>query len=274
LGETGEQVMAAKAVGWHQEKVSVDGCDLVVIKGGKGSPLLVLHEELGHPGWLAWHVELAKEHELTIPLHPGFGVTTRAEWIWNVRDLAGFYANFLRKQKLNPVDVVGFSLGGWVAAEMAANDQAQFRRMVLVAPLGIRPPEGKGEIFDVFNLMAPAQLKASVLDPDNTPEFDQLYGGIGPAAFELWEDARAETSRLAWSPFLHNPSLPHLLKTIDALPTLLLRGREDQISPLSAGEVYKSSIADSTLMVLDKCGHRPEIEKKAEFLREVKAFLG
>jgi pimeloyl-ACP methyl ester carboxylesterase len=265
--------MPEKAQAWRQETVHADGCDLIVIKGGKGRPLLVLHEEMGHPGWLKWHQELAKDRELIIPLHPGFGVTPRAEWIWNIRDLAGFYARFIREQKLNPVDVIGFSLGGWVAAEMAANNQEQFKRMVLVGPVGIRPPEGKGEILDIFQLMAPAQLAATVLDPEKTGEFEELYGGIGPQAFELWEDARAETARLAWVPYLHNPSLPHLLRVIDKLPTLLIWGREDQVSPVSAAEAYKGAIAGSKLVVLDKCGHRPEIEQNAEFLREVKSFL-
>ena len=121
--------------------------------------------------------------------------------------------------------------------------------------------------------MAPGQLAASVLDPEHTPEFDNLYGGIGPAAFELWEDARAETARLAWVPYLHNPSLPHLLGVIDKLPTLLVWGRQDKVSPLSAGEAYHKAIAGSKLAVLDQCGHRPEIEKNADFLREVKGFL-
>ncbi len=264
--------MAETTQQWHQDTVKVDGTDLAVIKGGSGRPLLVLHEEMGHPGWLKWHTELARDHSLLIPLHPGFGITPRADWIWNVRDLAGFYARFVREQKLAPVDVIGFSLGGWVAAEMAANNQDQFRRMVLVGAAGIRPPQG--EILDIFQLMAPAELAASVLDPDNTPEFDQLYGGIGPAAFELWEDARAETARLAWVPYMHNPSLPHLLGVIDKLPTLIVWGREDGVVPLSAGEAYNKAITGSRLVVLDKCGHRPEIEQQAAFVREVKGFLG
>jgi pimeloyl-ACP methyl ester carboxylesterase len=264
--------MAETTQQWHQDTVKVDGTDLAVIKGGSGRPLLVLHEEMGHPGWLKWHTELARDHALLIPLHPGFGITPRADWIWNVRDLAGFYARFVREQKLAPVDVIGFSLGGWVAAEMAANNQEQFRRMVLVGAAGIRPPQG--EILDIFQLMAPAELAASVLDPDNTPEFDQLYGGIGPAAFELWEDARAETARLAWVPYMHNPSLPHLLGVIDKLPTLIVWGREDGVVPLSAGEAYNKAITGSRLVVLDKCGHRPEIEQQAAFVREVKGFLG
>ena len=168
---------------------------------------------------------------------------------------------------------IGFSLGGWVAAEMAANNQEQFRRMVLVGAVGVGPPEGKGEILDIFQLMAPGQLAASVLDPEHTPEFDNLYGGIGPAAFELWEDARAETARLAWVPYLHNPSLPHLLSVIDKLPTLLIWGREDKVSPLGAGEAYQRRSPARNWRCWTNAAIGPEIEKNADFLREVKGFL-
>jgi pimeloyl-ACP methyl ester carboxylesterase len=108
---------------------------------------------------------------------------------------------------------------------------------------------------------------------DNTPEFDQLYGGIRPEAFELGKDARAETTRLAWSPFLHNSSLPHLLVLIDGLPTLPIWGREDEVSPLAAGEEHAKAIGGSKLVGFDKCGHIPEVELTADFLREVRSFL-
>ncbi len=143
--------------------------------------------------------------------------------------MAGFYARYLQEQKLEPVDVIGFSLGGWVAAEMAANNPSQFHKMVLVAPEGIRPPEGEGEIMDIFQLMAPAQFAATMNNPaERARDSTQLYGGIGPEAFELWEDARAQTARLAWLPYLHNPSLPHLLGVAAGLPTTLIWGREDR----------------------------------------------
>ncbi len=60
---------------------------------------------------------------------------------------------------------------------------------------------------------------------------------------------------------------------IDKLPTLLIWGREDAVVPVSAGEAYNKAIAGSRLVVLDHCGHRPEIEQNAAFVREVKGFL-
>ena len=67
-----------------------------------------------------------------------------ADWISSIRDLAGFYsALYVREQKLAPIDVIGFSLGGWIAAEMAAANPAQFSKMILVAPVGVRPPRAR-----------------------------------------------------------------------------------------------------------------------------------
>jgi pimeloyl-ACP methyl ester carboxylesterase len=151
---------------WHEETVRVEDVDLIVAKGGSGKPLLILHEELGWPGWLKWNSALAQKHSLLIPQHPGFSRTVRSEWISNIRDMAGLYARYLVDQQIAPVDAIGFSLGGWIAAEMAACNPGQFRKLVLVAPMGIRPREGV--ILDFFQLMAPKHLYATVHDPDAT----------------------------------------------------------------------------------------------------------
>jgi pimeloyl-ACP methyl ester carboxylesterase len=179
----------------------------------------------------------------------------------------------LQESSVGPVDVIGFSLGGWIAAEMAAANANQFRRMVLVAPTGLRPPEG--EIMDMFVVTARSYLNASVHDVAATPEFASLYGGEeSPAQFEAWEDARAESARLAWKPYMHNPSLGPLLEGVTGLPTLLVWGREDQIVPLAAGQRYNQSIQGSELAVFDGCGHRPEIEQREQFVSRVRSFLG
>jgi len=264
--------MAEKVSGFAEETVKVGGTSLIVLKGGSGKPLLVLHEELGFPGWLRWNAEMAKTRRLLVPMHPGFGRTERAEWISSVRDLAGFYARYLREQQLSGIDVIGFSFGGWIAAEMAANDPKLFRRMVLVAPTGIRPPSG--ELRDMFVTTARVYLSATVRNPAATAEFGALFGGEEtPEQFEAFEDARAEVARLAWQPYMHNPSLPHLLEGVTGLPTLLIWGREDGVVPLSAGEVYQRALKDSRLIVFDDCGHRPEGEKTSEFVARVNEFL-
>ena len=69
---------------------AVAGTTLTMIRGGSGKPLLIFHDELGYPGWMAWNETLAHERTLLIPLQPGYGKTPRLDWIRNYRDLAGF----------------------------------------------------------------------------------------------------------------------------------------------------------------------------------------
>jgi pimeloyl-ACP methyl ester carboxylesterase len=262
----------ADKTNWTEEEFRVGETELQVIKGGSGKPLLVFHGELGDPGWLTWHSALATERTLWIPQHPGFGKSAYVDWIMDMRDLAAFYARFAREQSLAPADVIGFSMGGWLAAEMAAQNVHQFARMILVGAAGLRPPGG--EIMDMFTVTARTYLNRNVLDPHGNPEFNKLFGGEQtPAQFEAWEDARAETARIAWKPYMFEQAMAHRLANVVGLPTLLIWGRQDPVVPLSAGELYHQKIAGSRLVVFDNCGHMPEVEKTDDFLREVRNFL-
>ena len=70
-----------------EEKQKVAGAELVMLKGGSGKPLLILHDELGYPGWMTWNETLAHDRTLLIPLQPGFGKTPKIDWITDYRDL-------------------------------------------------------------------------------------------------------------------------------------------------------------------------------------------
>lgn len=259
--------------GFTEEKIRVGDTELQVLKLGTGKPLLVMHGEMGFSGLLKWHTALAATRTLHIPLHPGFGKTPQASWIMNVRDLGAFYSGYIREQKLTPVDVIGFSLGGWLAAEMATANSGQFKKMVLVGAAGLRPPTG--EIMDMFTRTARNYLNENVVDYQNTPEFSSLFGGEQtPAQYEEWEEARAETARIAWAPYMFTQSMEHLLENVAGLPTLLIWGKQDPVVPLSVAELYHKRIAGSKLVTFDHCGHMPEIEKSAEFIKEVESFLG
>ena len=259
-------------VKWTEKKVAVGDNELAVIEGGTGDPVVVFHEELGHPGITNWHEEMAREYTVLIPHHPGFGRTDRVEWINSVRDLAAFYGRAFKSEGLLPASVIGFSLGGWIAAEMAACNASLFKRLVLVAPFGIRPPEG--DIADMFQVTAKKYLDSSVKTIERNQEFAKLYGGEPtPEQFEAWEDARAESARLAWVPYMFNPSLGPLLECGEEVKTLIIWGRDDEISPSSAAAVYQNAIQGSELLLLDDCGHRPEVEKTGVFVSKIKQFL-
>jgi pimeloyl-ACP methyl ester carboxylesterase len=256
---------------WSEETVRVAETDLALIKGGSGKPLLIFHDELGYPGWMAWNAALAESRTLLIPSQPGFGKTPRIDWIRTYRDLAGFYAHLVREMHLAPVDVIGFSAGGFIAAEMAAADPRIFSHMVLVAPMGLKPSEG--EILDFFALTIRHHLRATVAEPDKTGEFGQIYGGeMTPAQFEAFEDARAETARIGWEPFMHNPSLPYLLRGLTTA-TLLIWGTRDGVVPRGCIDEYRTAIPGAQVAEIAGAGHRPEIEDALSFERVVEKFL-
>ncbi len=263
--------MVADMINATEQSLNFDGTQLVMVKGGSGKPLLMLHDELGYPGWMTWNESLAHDRTLYIPLQPGYGKTPKLDWIRTYRDLAGFYSQVLREMKLDPIDVIGFSAGGFIAAEMAAADPHIFSKMVLVAPMGIKPLEG--EILDIFPITIRTHLRATVADPAGTPEFLKIYGGeMTPEQFEAFEEARSEASRIGWEPYMHNPSLPYLLHGLKT-PTLLVWGTGDHVVPRGCIDAYKKAIPSAQIATIEKVGHRPEIENSAEFERVVSRFL-
>jgi pimeloyl-ACP methyl ester carboxylesterase len=270
--EGGRMAMTTSTDPWTEEIVAVAGTRLQLVKGGTGEPLLLLHDELGHPGWLRFHEALAQQYTLYMPLHPGFGKSERLDWIMNMRDLATWYLDALDELGLSQLPAIGFSLGGWLAAEMVTMCPETFTRLVLVGAMGIRPPSG--EIYDMFLEVAKDFITTSYLNPANIPEFQTICPDTPtPEQAEAWELAREEACRLGWRPYMHNPSLPHLLRRLRKLPTLVVWGRQDAIVPLSVAEVYHASIPGSQLVILDNCGHHPEVEQSDQFVRHVQPFL-
>jgi len=258
---------------WKEGKTQVAGAGLHIIQGGSGDPILVLHDEIGQTVPLRYAESLAQDFTLHMPSLPGFGVTDRLDWIMSVRDLASWYLRVIEELGLGKVNVLGFSLGGWLAAEMACQSPQTFNKMVLVAPAGIKPPTG--EILDMFLIVAREYLEESFLDTAATPEYPTAYPGEpAPELIEIWESSREESARLAWRPYMYHAALPHLLGRLTDLPTLLVWGENDGVIPVSAGEAYREAIPGSRLETIPNCGHHPEMEQTEEFVRLVREFFG
>ena len=264
--------MTTTSQAWTEDIVEVAGTRLQLVKGGSGDPLLILHDEIGHHATLRWHNALAQSNTIYIPSHPGFGASPRLDWIMNMRDLAGWYLRALDELGLRRVNVIGFSLGGWLAAEMATMSPDHFAKITLVGAAGVKPPDG--EIFDIFLVTAEEYLDEVCLNSDAAPEFAAIRPPEPePDLVEAWAVAREESCRLSWKPYMYYPALPHLLGRLRDTPALIVWGAQDTIVPLSAGELYHQSISGSRLEVIPDCGHRPDIEKPDEFISLIQDFL-
>src|SRR5438270_5145715 len=102
------------------EFVTIQGMKLEVERRGSGKPLLVLlSEEASFELESPFLAELAKGHELIIPQPPGFGRSERPDWLSSPDDIAYLYLDLLDHLGLTSVPVLGLSLGGWIALEMA-----------------------------------------------------------------------------------------------------------------------------------------------------------
>jgi pimeloyl-ACP methyl ester carboxylesterase len=252
--------------------VPAAGITVELRRGGTGVPLLVIHGELGVPGWLEAYQQLAQSFDVIVPSLPGYGQSTRPDWIMGARDLAAWVTWFARDLDIRtPVNLIGCSLGGWVAAEIATVAPQFIDKMVLVAPMGVKPE--KGEIFDYFLESGKTGPRHAFHRPEQSPEFMRYYGKEWTAdEADLVEQHREMTCRVAWKPYMHSLTLPHLLPGVRAR-TLILWGKEDAITPLNSGELYARAIPRARLVTIDNCGHMPEMERPAEFVALVRDFL-
>jgi len=239
---------------------------------GTGEPLLVLHSELGVPGWLRAYALLAEHFTVYVPSLPGFGQSVCPDWIVTVRDLAAWVTWFIRDLQLpQPLPVIGCSMGGWIAAEIATMNASIFKKMVLVSAAGLKPEAG--EVWDYFVHSAREAFTQAFYDPAQSPEFAQYYGKAWTPEDEAQAESNREmASRLLWKPYMRSRTLPALLRGI-ATPTLVVWGRENTIIPRNVCQLYQRAIKGATAKVLERCGHMPEMEQPAEFVQVVLEFL-
>ena len=252
--------------------VSVGGTRVHTLIGGDGPPLLVLHGAGGPNGWRRWHAALAGRFTLYVPSHPGFGQSDAADWMESVRDVARYYLWFLDIVGLERPSVIGHSMGGWIAAELATMNPRAVDRLVLVAAAGLKPEEG--EILDIFYYPLDQLREMLYHDPAQVPEWDELYGQPPtPEQQDLVLRNREMAARLTWKPYMFDPRLPRFLPRV-LNPTLIVWGKQDRIVPAICGEQYARLLPNATVRVLDGCGHAPAIERPDELVGLVRDFLG
>jgi pimeloyl-ACP methyl ester carboxylesterase len=249
-------------------KLAVRGCNITVMRGGSGRPLLILHGASGAGSWLPYMADLATRHDVIVPEHPGFGASDTPEWLDSVPDLANFYLDFLDQLDLANVDLVGFSLGGWIAAELAARNTRRLASLTLVAAAGIHV---KGvEQIDPFLRTDEQRLRDFFHDPKRADEMVARL--LKPELEDVNLKNRTTTARLVWQPRGYDPLLQKWLHRID-VPTMLIWGANDRLLPKEYAFAYQKLIPGSKAMIIPDCGHLPQIEQRQAFVAALEGFF-
>lgn len=254
-----------------EDFVEVRGCRLRLARAGNGPALLYLHGANGPNPWTRFFDDLSERFEVIAPDHPGYGGSGDAPWMENIGDLAFFYLDFLKALRLDKVHLVGHSMGGWLAAEIAVRSTHSLASVTLASAAGLRVPGHNG--VDIF-MLPPAELLGKHLYADPTlaqAALTELAAPKTPEQIDTLIRNRTTSAQLCWHPRLNNPQLARWLHRID-VPAHLVWGDADHIIPPEHGRAYKKLMPDAKLSFIANAGHSPQVEKPDEMLAVMQAF--
>ena len=239
---------------------------VTLVDHGTGRPVLVLHGG-GGPASVARFVEtMSATHRVLAPTHPGFGGTPRPDRLASIAALADTYAQLLERLDLTDVLVIGFSMGGWIAAELALRAGARLRGVVLVDAVGIAVD---GETCaDVFALK-PNELSAlSMHDP--------VKYGIDPSTLTPEQKAAMAANFQALAAYgracgMEDATLRARLAGVKT-PALVVWGESDRIVTPAYGRAFADAFDGARFELIPQCGHLPQVEQPARLLELVNGF--
>lgn len=238
---------------------------------GDGRPVLLLHGGGGPSTVNSFAEQFAADTgssaRLITPVHPGFDGTERPDGLDSVKGLAEVYVRLLDEFDLYGVTVVGNSIGGWIAAEMAILDSDRVSGYVIVDGVGVEFPDHP--VVDFFSLTPAEVAQRAYHDPERF--------GIDPTklpaeALRLMAGNREALAVYAGAT-MTDPTLGGRLRSI-AGPTLVVWGEADRIADIGYGRALAQLIPGAEFQLMPGTGHLPQIETPGELIRIVRDFAG
>lgn len=277
-----------RSVDWRQHVRSADvvGAITNYVEMGEGPPVLLVHGLAGSwQNWLENIPHLAERHRVVAVDLPGFGASPMPPWEVSVPAYGGFLRDFCERVGIGSAAVIGSSLGGFVATELAITDPGRVKQLVLVSAAGISWSRARREPAAVFGRLARAAMPLAFryqMEGLRRSRLRQLaYRG-------MVHNPRALDNRLLYEitvPALGSPAFYDAVTTLVGydirerladieVPTLIVWGRNDRVVPSPAAPAYKAWIGDNARMeIFERCGHLPMLEHPVRFNRLVDEFL-
>lgn len=239
---------------------------------GAGTPVLFIHGESG--GWDPFLDALAEHHTIYAPEFPGTtpGQPDAIKAIDTLWDLVLYYDELLEALALPEVPIIGHSLGGMFAAEIAAHAPARASRLVLIAPAGLWldtcPVPNWWSIpqQDLPRLTFAEPQSAAAQSFFAQPT--QREEAVEALVARNW--AMACATKFAWP--IPDKGLKKRIHRIRAA-SLIIWGRQDGLIPPRYAEEFAARIPGSRTMLVDSAGHVPQLEQLSTVLRGVLEFI-
>ena len=248
----------------------IAGIDLEIHDQGKGEPLLFLHSAQGFDARHEISAILAARRRLIAPSHPGFGRSSLPDWLDNPDDIAYVYLELLDHLGIPSIDLVGCSIGGWIAAEMATKAPERIKRLVMVGAVGVKT--GPVDRLDIPDIFAMPQDKVDELLFADPAKMKMDPSKMTDEEIAIRVRNRETLALISWEPWMHNPKLKHRLQRA-TMPVLFIRGEKDGLVSAEYMERYARLVPKSSLKTIAGAGHAPQIEQPAAFADALFSFL-
>jgi pimeloyl-ACP methyl ester carboxylesterase len=251
--------------------VKVADVELELFEAGQGSPLLFLHGASGFDERQPFVAPLSVKRRLIAPSHPGFGQSSLPEWLDSIDDIAHLYLELLDTLRLDKVDIVGCSIGGWIAAEMATKSPERVNRLVMVGPVGVKT--GSPDKLDIPDIFAMPQSDVDKLLFHDPARMARDVSKMTDAELAVMFRNRETLALLVWEPWMHNTKLKRRLHRVKA-PALFMRGASDGLVSGDYLKAYAALLPNARTLTIPAAGHAPHLEQPEAFVSAVHEFLG
>jgi pimeloyl-ACP methyl ester carboxylesterase len=187
-----------------------------------------------------------------------------------VDDIAHIYLELMDHLDLTRTDIVGFSIGGWIAAEIATKVPERINRLVLIGPVGVKT--GTPDKLDIPDVFAMPREKLDRLRFHDPAKHAADLSAVPDDELLIVARNRETLALLTWEPYMHNPKLPHRLHRLN-VPALLIRGASDGIVSAEYLERYAALIPNTRIETIAAAGHLPQVEQPTATAAKVLQFL-
>ncbi|WP_157692548.1 alpha/beta fold hydrolase [Granulibacter bethesdensis] len=250
----------------HEFSLIARAASLNVQTLGHGKPVLLLHSGAGPGSMMPLASALEARSHVILPTMPGFDDQPRQAGIVTIGDVATLYLSLLEQMRATDVTIIGNSVGGWIAAEMALRKSPRVSGIVLLDAIGLDPsPEG-GAVLDPLKL-GPAVGAYAFHDPQRfgTPPDE--------AAAERIRRNQQVLLTYAGEPFMNDPTLRRRLPKMP-VPSLVIWGESDRIVTPAYGYQFAQLMPNARFKLVPQAGHFPQIEATAVVVESIAEFVG